>query len=329
MRKLLKKINPEFLQRLAGEIFAVTKELRRETGVSYLTLLLDISLSVLNFVRPNEYRMYRFYEKSCRARNRFLTEYRKTQVCSLLNPQKYRSLFDNKNEFHQYFSEFTHRKWLFAPEVSDQQIEDFLREQRQVIAKPHNRDRGEGVYKLCYSEVTDIKVFCESARRDTLILEEIIKQHPDLSSINSSSVNTVRIYTMLDKENVPHILFANLRMGTEGTVVDNLNSGGVIAQIDLDSGVLFTRGAQKNLQTHVKHPTSGVVLPGFQVPHWEAVKKMVLHTATMSPKTRWVGWDVAITEQVPLLLEGNMEPGVEGTQSLSQMGVLPILQGYL
>ena len=325
----MKKITPGFLRRLTGEIFSVTKELSNETRISYLVLLLDISLSILRFVRPNEYKMYRFYEKSRRARKRFLTEYHKTKVCSLLNPLEYRSLFDNKNEFHQYFSDFTHRKWLFAPDVSDQQIEEFLQEQKQVIVKPFNTDRGYGVYKLCYSEITDIKAFCESARKDTLILEEIIQQHPDLSSINSSSVNTVRIYTMLDKEGIPHVLFANLRMGVEGAVVDNLNNGGVAAQIDLDSGILFTRGAQKNLQTHVKHPTSGVVLPGFQVPHWEAVKKMVLHTATMSPKTRWIGWDVAIMEDGPLLLEGNLEPGVEGTQSLSQTGLVPTLQSFL
>ena len=338
MKELLKKITPTFLIRLkwrVGSLFSgiipTAKGLSKETGIPYLILLLDMGMSALRYTAaPHEYKMYHFYERSHWSRSRFLTEFwNNTKVCPFFNPEEHRSLLVNKDDFNRHFSEFLHREWLYAPDASDQQIEDFLREQKHVIVKPRDLNWGRGVYKLSYSEVSNMKTFCESARKEEYLLEEVIQQHPDLHSINSASVNTLRVCTMLDKEGVLHILFAGLRMGRGESVVDNMNSGGIAAQIDLDSGVVCTPGVGKDLQPHIKHPTSGIVILGFQIPHWETVKTMVLRAATMAPQNRWIAWDVAITEKGPLLVEGNASPGTDVMQLSSQTGFLPTLRSYL
>jgi hypothetical protein len=235
----------------------------------------------------------------------------------------------DKQKFNRYFSVLLGRQWLYAPDASDEQIRKFFCEQKQVVVKTNRGEKGAGVYKLSYSDVTDIKAFCESAQKDCLMLEETVKQHPDLSSINPTSVNTLRINTVMDKAGVPHILSAALRMGVGQSITDNFSSGGVVAQIDLDSGILFTLAVGKDAQTYIKHPTSGVVLPGFQIPHWESVKGIVLSAAKMVPQTRWIGWDVAVTEQRPLLIEGNSDPGGNLMQLATQTGVYYTLRSYL
>jgi len=305
--------------------------LRRETKIPFLWLLLDINLSVLIYsANPQEYKKYRFYERNHFARNEFLTKYR-IHICLgwSFNPTEYRSYFDDKNRFNQSFSNYLGRRWLYAPDASDQQIEDFLREQEQFIVKPCDLNGGTGIYKILLSEIVDIKAFCVSAKINRLMLEEIIKQHSGLSSINPASVNTLRINTVVDKKGVPHILCACLRMGTGQAVADNMSAGGILAQIDLNSGVLFTTAIGKDCQTYIKHPTSGAVLPGFQIPHWEAAKEMVLQAAKVIPQIRFVAWDVAVTEKGPLLIEGNTMPGTEGFQLATQTGVYRLLRSYL
>jgi len=341
-KELLRKITPRFLilakhyighyHHYHKETFAIAKELCQETGIPYLTLLLDMNLSVLRFVTPNEYRVCRFYDKSRRARNQFMTDYRMGYLNREFNYKNQLSVdpcFASKKNFYEHYSEFICRRWLYAPDASDQQIEEFLRTQKQIIVKPHDQGRGIGVRKILHSEVSDMKAFCESVRKDCLLLEEIVKQHADLSSINSTSVNTLRIITMMDKTGVPHILDAGLKMGTGQSIIDNVAGGGIVAAIDLDSGILFTPAVGKDRQTHIKHPTSGVVLPGFQIPHWEAVKEMVLRAARTAPQTiRWVGWDIAVTAKGPLVIEGNVYFN-SIKQLTTQTGVYHILRSYL
>ena len=339
MKALLKKIAPKFLIQAKRDFdeccrcllasVSVAKELSKETGIPYWVLLLDMSLSALSCVAPHEYRMYRFHEKSRSARNRFLTSHRMRYLIQAFNRGDL-ALMKDKHLFNRHFSDFIGRQWLYAPDASDQQIEVFFDAQRQVIVKPSSLSGGSGVRKITCSELADIKAFCESARKDCLLLEECIKQHPDINSISSASVNTLRITTVVDRAGVPHILCAGLRMGRGENITDNLSGGGIIAQIDLDSGIIFTLAIGADLQTYIKHPTSGAVLPGFQIPHWEATKKMILHAAQMVPQVRWVAWDVAITAKEPLLIEGNASlPAPRAMQIAIQTGFYHLLRSYL
>ena len=329
MKEFLKKITPAFLKRHWGT-FSVAKELSKETGISYWALLFDMNLSVLSCVTPYEYKMYRFYEKSRRARDQFMTDHRKQKMMRVFNSAD-RSLIKNKHEFNRLFSDFVGRQWLYAPDVSDQQIKDFLDIHKQIIVKPNDGSEGKGIYKVSPSELTDMEAFCESARKNCLILEEIIEQHPALSAINPASVNTMRITVVVDRVGVPHCLSAGLRMGRGQTVTDNLSVNGLIAQIDMETGILFTPAIGADLQTYIKHPVSGIILPGFQIPHWEAVKTMVFRAAKIAHQhqLRWIGWDVAVTEGGPLLIEGNSRPNPRTVQMATQTGYYHILRSYL
>ena len=327
---IIRKWTWSWLLSHANKFWSVAKELSNETGISRFRLILDMVFSLLRYGATEfDYKAYRFYERNHFSRNRFLTGRRRFSIANLFNPKKYHSLYDNKNEFYRCFSDFLGRRWLYAPDASDQQIEEFLSGQKQVIVKPFVSFEGIGIYKLAYSEVADMKVFCESAREKRLTLEEIIKQHPDLNSINSASVNTLRVNTVMDKKGIPHILCASIRMGIGQSIVDNISSGGIYCQIDLETGIVFTPAVGEDLQTHIRHPTSGVVLPGFQIPYWEAAKAMVLSAAKVTPQTRWVGWDVAITSEGPLLVEGNTRPGPITMQLAVQTGIYHIVRRYL
>ncbi len=139
------------------------------------------------------------------------------------------------------------------------------------------------------------------------IFEQLIKQHPSLGRINPSSVNTCRILTLKSKDGTIDTPFAFMRFGRAGNHVDNMNQGGVAAAIDMETGALHKGAYNPKWEvgwTSV-HPDSGAAIEGFQVPHWEEAKKLAVRAAAVMPGIKSIGWDIAISGEGPLLVEGN------------------------
>lgn len=60
-----------------------------------------------------------------------------------------------------------------------------------------------------------------------------MKQHADIAKLNSSSVNTVRVLSLLS-ENGVKVYSTILRMGIDGAKVANASSGGITCGINAD-----------------------------------------------------------------------------------------------
>jgi hypothetical protein len=69
------------------------------------------------------------------------------------------------------------------------------------------------------------------------IVESFIDQHPAYRAFNSTSVNTLRIW-VLRQDDRSSVRLAYLRIGRAGSLVDNHAAGGIVAPVDLDTGVL-------------------------------------------------------------------------------------------
>lgn len=90
--------------------------------------------------------------------------------------------------------------------------------------------------------------------------------------------------------------------------MDNVDCGGMAAPINLDTGVISGVGANKAGETYEFHPMTGKRIPGTQIPYWEEVKAMCLKAMHVVPQVRFVAWDVAITPDGPVFIEGNSFP---------------------
>ncbi len=58
------------------------------------------------------------------------------------------------------------------------------------------------------------------------------------------------------------------------------------------------------------------------MPYWEEVKSLALRAATAFPWVHGVGWDIAISEQGPVLIEGNRAWSPELMQMPAPYGLL-------
>lgn len=92
-------------------------------------------------------------------------------------------------------------------------------------------------------------------------------------------------------------------------VVDNLNSAGIAAKLELEDGQITLPAAGKSGQLYYYHPQSGAKIVGFQIPNWKLVLKTVEAASKVIPQVGYVGWDVAVRENDAVLIEGNSYPG--------------------
>ena len=184
----------------------------------------------------------------------------------------------------------------------------FLDKYSDIIAKPLEGSSGQGIERFTKEHwAQDVPAFLgELLDKNIGIIEERVIQHPKMMELCPTSVNTIRIATLLgDKKQ--GIVYAFLRIGN-GRVMDNVDCGGMAARVDLDSGKLLTVGADKQGNTFTEHPMTHTPIIGFEVPYFAEAKEMCLRAAQKVPQMRFVAWDVAVTENGPVFIEGNSFP---------------------
>ena len=142
-----------------------------------------------------------------------------------------------------------------------------------------------------------------------LIFESLIHQTAQFAQFNTSSVNTVRFMTTLMPNGEAKIIGNFIKIGRAGRCVDNAGSGGnVDATIDIETGIIkyaICFEGWRNIKDIDRHPDSNAQINGIQVDNWEQIKKDVLCFQQAMPWCKAAGWDIAITDEGPLVIEVN------------------------
>ena len=136
------------------------------------------------------------------------------------------------------------------------------------------------------------------------IVQECLEQHDVMNLLNESSINTLRIKTLLIKEEII-ILNSVVRIGLKGSRVDNMSKGGYIMQITTD-GKLGTRGffgtgleiGKKDLDFDIDK---------FEVPNYQNIQSVVKDLHKQILHFKMISWDIAIDpDGNPVLIEYNV-----------------------
>jgi hypothetical protein len=160
------------------------------------------------------------------------------------------------------------------------------------------------------------------------IIQERIIQHPELNKLCSTAVNTIRLVTLITPNEEIIAVRAGLRIGREGSCVDNCAKGGIFVGIDLNTGKLLKKGIIKPPHGMLvyQHPDNGVVFEGFEIPFFKEVLEMAKELHSKLYRIHSVGWDIAITPEGPVFIEGNSMWEVSGTQAA--VGGLKYIEKY-
>lgn len=131
------------------------------------------------------------------------------------------------------------------------------------------------------------------------LVQRYIEQHPFMKQANPTSVNTVRIVSWHTGDAVRVNEFASLRFGKPGSPVDNSNAGGNIMAID-STGTIGPDAFNFYDRHRFEAP-----LAGQSMPFWNEIRSFVERLHSLIPGLFTVGWDIALTDKGPFVIEGN------------------------
>ncbi len=189
-----------------------------------------------------------------------------------------------------------------------------------VIKKTYASSSGQKIYKLFKSQVSDEspiigEIYSEVTKSDFLF-QECVKQHPVLNKLSPSSLNTIRIDTFIDKDGKIDIISAFIRMSIRNLHIDNISSGGCQVGILLEEGKLKKNGysliQSTGIEVFTEHPLTHTLFENFTIPFFNEAKQLTILAARLMPGIRLIGWDVAIGETGPVLIEGNSDYDMSG-----------------
>lgn len=258
-----------------------------------------------------DYVMFGFYDMNGRQRNTYLTRVRNKKVCELMNDYSIAEEFDDKLRFNARFAPFLHRKTLNGDTATVDELEEFLQGQTCFFAKPNHGSCGAGVEKIFISDYKNTEEILQYIREKNLpILEHAIKQHPDMARLHPASVNSMRIVTDIVGDDIL-IAYIMVKIGRGGGCCDNTGRGGMLCRVDAETGKIRSVATDDYFNVFSAHPDTGVVFEGYQLPMVQEAIALAKEAAKVLPQMRHVGWDVAITPDGPVIIEGNEYPGTD------------------
>jgi hypothetical protein len=147
-----------------------------------------------------------------------------------------------------------------------------------------------------------------------LILQPRIVNHPDLQALSGRGLSTVRVMTVRDTSGVIEAAIACLRMAVGPLVADNFGAGGLASPVALDDGRLGPAVFKSRPGVFAAHPDTGADILGRNLPHWPEVTRLAVAAHREFKALPSIGWDIAITEDGPVIVEGNSEWGTNVIQ---------------
>ena len=326
----MKRLNYfDWEQKFSGEFERIADEYHMPSWWIRVDCLL---CKMIHGSSPAQYVAFQFYKLHGRERKRFVTAGKSVKLEKIFNnaSRAEKDLIGKKHLFNKTFAQFIRRDWIFVPESTEEELEAFLTHHEKILVKPNTLTQGEGIHLLSKEEYKDgLHTFYQKAVSEGFLLESFIQQHPTLHAVNPSSVNTLRICSVRDAQGDVHIIGASLRAGGAGSVVDNLHANGVQYSVDPENGIIIRGGVSHSGERDIYyHPSTKHKMIGLQIPNWDIVVKTVKEAGKVPPNLRYIGWDIAVTEDGCEIIEANIEQGSNGMQQ-DGVGKYKIIMQYV
>ncbi len=310
-----------------GQYLQSAKKVHARSGKATLFVLADMAICGMKYQAGYmDYLVFEFDKLNAAQRKTYVTRGVNNHLVKLLNDPAATPIFADKVQTLKTFAEFVGRPWLFLPEATPEAFAAFVDATEKFVAKPIDGTCGRGVEFFASKEVADAKaLYAQLMESGQTLVEAFVTQHPAMAAIYPDSVNTLRLVTVRWQEET-HFVFLSLRIGN-GLLVDNLNAGGMATVLD-ENGVILKPCADKDGKVYNAHPKTGLHFEGYQIPMFGEALALVKACSVKVPRVGYVGWDVAITEKGPVLIEANNFPGHDIYQfqahlPQSRMGIKP------
>ena len=293
----------------AGSVLQRAKETAAVHGKWAPAVVVDMLVQAgVRNVGFQDYVDYDFAILSRAERATYMTHPVSNQLSQKYDDPAYRHLFHDKVAFDETFSSYLRRDWMVVEPGNAEKLHTFVKRHGTIVTKEPIGQAGTGVHRYRLEEIEDWDGFHAGLfERGELLVEEVIVQHPALAAVCPGTVNTTRVTAFFDGERT-HILAIAQKFG-RGAVSDQMTFGGFYTMLD-DDGHAVGPGYDSHGHVHHVHPDTGAPIADFQLPMMDEVRSFVDQIARVVPRVQYVGWDIVVTPDGPVVVEGNWGAGV-------------------
>lgn len=330
LKYILKRLkNMDYLS-----FFYTINRIHKKTNKNSFIIFCDIIYCGFKYMAGYvDYEVFEFYNMKKDQRKTIITRGINNKYVKELNDKNYFKYIDDKTLFNENYNKFLKREWLDLRKTPFEDFSKFVKDKKTIMAKTINLCCGKGIEKIIYSSNTNLeKLYYNLKENKQFLIEEYVSQHEDMNKLYPESVNTLRIVTLL-RDNVPSVAFVGLRIGNSGNVVDNFNHGGLLTYIN-NKGIIDTPAIDKHGRYYESHPYTNTKIIGYKIPYFDEAISFAKELALVTPEIRYTAWDIAITNNGPVVIEGNPFPGHDVYFSKIHLkkkkaGLLPTFQNIL
>lgn len=316
------------------DAYKQAKIIHQKRGKSTLGIFLDmINCGIKYGAGYCDYVEFEFDLLNHEQRKTYLTYELNNRIVHRYNNKAYWHFFQDKIEFNKLFKDYLGRDFLSLRD-NDATFEDFknfCKNKKKICVKPVDQSCGSGIEFIELDKKTDLEaLYKRLIEEKKYLVEDYVIQHKDLNKLYPGSVNTLRVISFLGDDGEVHILRAVMKFGTTGQI-DNHVAGGMYTFLD-DNGVVLYPACDDFGHAYDKHPVTNFPIVGFKVPCYNEVLELVKKAGKVVPEMRYIGWDVAVSESGPLIIEGNEFCGLfqnKASTNPTKTGDLPIFKKYI
>ncbi|KIH75480.1 Sugar-transfer associated ATP-grasp [Geoalkalibacter ferrihydriticus] len=217
-----------------------------------------------------------------------------------------------------FFSASSGMQWGQRPLAGESQWVDFFDNYcpPEFVVKPSLGVYGEGILFVeknspGYSGAELFRTLQTHPKYHSFVIQECLQNHPAIMAISPKrGLQTVRVITFVKEDLSVEILMAYLKPIVGENRIDNHSkgfTGNLLCQINLSDGTLgdLVMVGQEGVIKLEAHPDTGSVFKGQKMPLWDELCGLARSAAKGFLPMRAIGWDVAVTPEGPLIIEGN------------------------
>lgn len=297
------------------EYYLHAKEIAQKINKSTFYILFDMAKCAIKYGSGYmDYFEFEFYLLNDKERSSYLTGRYNNEIIKKYNKKEDWHLLDDKIEFNNLFKNYLGRDFLDLRNASFKEFKEFIIGKNKIVAKQINNCGGKGIEIIdidetkLKNEYNVLKIYNNIMKNEEFLIEDYIVQNEELNKLYRESVNSLRVFTFLDDKNEVHILNTILRIGNNGNV-DNFSSGGMYTFVN-DNGEVYVPAIDEKGNIFETHPITKKKIVGFKIPKYNEILPLMKKVCKIVPTIRYIGWDIVVTNDNLVILEGNQYPGV-------------------
>lgn len=202
---------------------------------------------------------------------------------------------------------------------------ELLMSERELFVKNVHLEASSGIIHCSYTDGL-FYVSGESVPRSGLesvfskgvwIVQSRVENHASIRRFNRSALNSTRIVTIIN-DGKPEFLTGFQAFATGEASTDSWDKGAIYVGFDLESECLRENGfynlsdPRGSLASH--HPDTKLAFKDFRIPCLKEAAALCLQAHNLLYANFIIGWDVAITDSGPVIIEANEKPGMNAVQ---------------